>query len=86
MKGEEKNLQDIPMLWDFSNVVSIDYVRLSPQREVEFRIECVQGTNPMSKVPHRMTPAELKELKERLQELLELFTLAHCRGECRCCL
>ena len=38
---------------------------------MEFEIECVPGTNPISKVPYRMVLSELKELNEQLQELLD---------------
>jgi hypothetical protein len=38
---------------------------------VEFGIECVPGTNLISKAPYRMALSELKELKEQLQELLD---------------
>jgi hypothetical protein len=38
---------------------------------VEFEIECVLGTNHISKAPYRMASSELKELKEQLQELLD---------------
>ena len=31
----------------------------------------VPGTTPISKVPYRMSPTELKELKVQLQELLD---------------
>ncbi|GKF69757.1 hypothetical protein Tco_0202814, partial [Tanacetum coccineum] len=31
----------------------------------------VPGAEPISKVPYRMAPIELKELKDQLQELLE---------------
>ncbi|XP_075504361.1 uncharacterized protein LOC142541784 [Primulina tabacum] len=42
-----------------------------PDREVEFEINLVPGAAPISKAPYRMAPAELKELKEQLQELLD---------------
>jgi hypothetical protein len=70
-KEEKKDLQDISVVRDYPDVFSIDYSRLPPQREVEFGIECVSGTNPISKAPYRMMPLELKELKEQLQELLD---------------
>jgi hypothetical protein len=38
---------------------------------VEFGIECVLGTNPISKAPYRMASLELKGLMEQLQELLD---------------
>nr|GEV63863.1 retrotransposon protein [Tanacetum cinerariifolium] len=42
------------------------------EREVEFGIELVPGTQPIFKAPYRMAPIELKELKEQLKELLDL--------------
>ncbi len=44
---------------------------LPPIREVEFGIELVPGTTPISIAPYRMTPLELKELKAQLQELTD---------------
>jgi hypothetical protein len=69
-KQAKKNLEDIPMVCEYPDVFSLDYSR-PPQREVEFGIECVLGTNPISKAPYRMASSELKELKEQLQELLD---------------
>jgi hypothetical protein len=56
---------------EYLDVFSIDYFGLPPQREVEFGIECVLGTNPISKAPYMMASSKLKELKEQLQELLD---------------
>ena len=39
--------------------------------EIEFAIELVPGTAPISKAPYRLAPAELVELKKQLQELLD---------------
>ncbi|XP_040968597.1 uncharacterized protein [Gossypium hirsutum] len=39
--------------------------------EVEFVIDVVPGTAPISVTPYRMAPAELRELKAQLQELLD---------------
>ncbi|KAA0042480.1 pol protein [Cucumis melo var. makuwa] len=44
---------------------------LPPHREVEFAIELEPGTIAISRAPYRMAPAELKELKVQLQELLD---------------
>jgi hypothetical protein len=71
MKQPKKNLEDIPMVCEYLDVFSTNYSRLPPQREVEFGIECVLGTNSISKSPYRMASSELKELKEQLQELLD---------------
>ncbi|WVZ75803.1 hypothetical protein U9M48_023834, partial [Paspalum notatum var. saurae] len=42
--------------------------RLPPDRDVEFSIELVPGTAPVSRRPYRMAPDELKELKEQLDK------------------
>nr|GEZ42269.1 reverse transcriptase [Tanacetum cinerariifolium] len=57
---------------DFSDVFLEELSGIPPEREVEFGIELVSGTQPISKAPYRMAPIELKELKEQLQELLDL--------------
>ena len=43
----------------------------SPEREVDFDIELVPETAPISIAPYRMAPVELAELKKQLQELLD---------------
>ena len=45
--------------------------RLPPNRDVEFKIELLPGTAPISQRPYRMPPNELAEPKVQLQELLE---------------
>nr|GEY73697.1 reverse transcriptase [Tanacetum cinerariifolium] len=47
------------------------YHGLPPEREVEFTTELIPGAQPISKAPYKMEPVELKELKDKLQELLE---------------
>ena len=44
---------------------------LSPESEIEFCIDVVLGTDPISMPPYRMAPAKLKELNEQLKELLD---------------
>lgn len=48
-----------------------DFLGLPPTREIEFSIDIVPDKTQISKVPYRMTPDELKELKEPLQGLLD---------------
>ncbi|XP_028056247.1 uncharacterized protein LOC114260360 [Camellia sinensis] len=40
-------------------------------REIEFTIDIVPRTQPISKTPYRMSPVEMKELKVQLQDLLD---------------
>ncbi|GJY66246.1 putative reverse transcriptase domain-containing protein [Tanacetum coccineum] len=56
---------------DFPDVFPDKLPGLPPEREVEFTIELIPGAHHISKAPYRMTPVELKELKDQLQELLE---------------
>uniref|UniRef100_A0A2N9I829 Reverse transcriptase domain-containing protein n=1 Tax=Fagus sylvatica TaxID=28930 RepID=A0A2N9I829_FAGSY len=73
LKSEETTLktEDISVVKEFPDVFSEDLPGLPPEREVEFTIDLVPGIGPISKAPYRMAPAELKELKEQLQDLLD---------------
>ena len=42
---------------------------MPPDRSVDFVIEVVPGAAPISKIPYRMPPEELGELKRKLEEL-----------------
>ena len=71
--GDDKDekLEDIPIVRDFPDVFPEKLVGLPPKREVEFTIELVSGTTPISKEPYRMALLELNELKTQLQEMIE---------------
>ncbi|BBN69306.1 transposable element gene [Prunus dulcis] len=70
-RTQELKLEDIPVVRDFPDVFPDDLPGLPPHREIEFTIELIPGTNPISQAPYRMAPAELKELKVQLQELVD---------------
>ena len=55
--------EDTRLVCEFLDVFPEDLPGLPPHREVEFVIELAPGTEPVSKAPYRMAPAELKELK-----------------------
>ena len=59
-------LEDILVVRDFPNVFPNDLSGLPPKSEVEFTIDLVPGTTPISKTPYRMALVELKELKVQL--------------------
>ena len=61
----------MPVVREFLKVVPEDLPGLPPDREIEFAIDLIPGTAPISKAPYRMAPTELKELKIQLQELLD---------------
>ena len=45
--------------------------RLPPSRDINFSINLMPGTTPVSKSPYRMSTPELKELPLQLEELLK---------------
>ncbi|XP_027171642.1 uncharacterized protein LOC113771232 [Coffea eugenioides] len=69
--SDQVKLEDVPVVREFSDVFPEELRTLPPEREVEFKIDLMPGTAPISKTPYRMAPAELKELKIQLQDLLE---------------
>ena len=56
-------LCDIPVVYEFSDVFLEELPGLPPDRDVEFKIELVPGTAPISRRPYRMPPNELARLK-----------------------
>ena len=68
--GKEGTLVDeILVVREFLDVFSDDIAGLPSDREVEFTIDLIPGTEPISIPPYRMAHAELRELKAQLQEL-----------------
>ncbi|XP_028120020.1 uncharacterized protein LOC114317480 [Camellia sinensis] len=55
---------------EYTGVFPDELPKLPPKRDVDFTIELQPGTSPISIAPHCIAPAELQELKEQLQELL----------------
>ena len=44
---------------------------MSPDRDIEFLIELLPGTGPISKRPYRIPTNDLEEIKKQMKELLE---------------
>ena len=61
----------IPVVREFKDVFPEELPGLPPKRDVDFAIELIPGTAPISISPYRMAPAELLELKKQLQDLLD---------------
>ena len=64
-RQEGTRLEDIPIVKEFPDDIS----GLPPDREVEFTIDLIPGTEPISIPPYRMAPTELRELKAQLEEI-----------------
>ncbi|XP_052481181.1 uncharacterized protein LOC128035476 [Gossypium raimondii] len=67
----ESKLELVPVVCEFSDVFPVELPGLPPIREVEFAIDLLPGTAPISIAPYRMAPTQLKELKYQLQELTD---------------
>ncbi|KAA3461426.1 reverse transcriptase [Gossypium australe] len=70
-KVSESKIQSVLFLCEFPDVFLKELFGLPPVREVEFSIDLVPGTTPISIAPYRMAPTELKELKAQLQEMID---------------
>nr|GEU42606.1 hypothetical protein [Tanacetum cinerariifolium] len=70
-RSKGKQLEDVPVIWDFPEVFPKDLLSLPLARPVEFQIDLILGTAPVDRAPYRLAPSEMKELSRQLQELSE---------------
>lgn len=59
-------VNDIWTVKEFSDVFSDELSRVAPTQEVEFGIDLLLGTAPMSITSYRMAPKELAKLQAQL--------------------
>ena len=64
------SIESVSVVREFLDVFSADIPGMPPDRDIDFCIDLEPGTRPISIPPYRMAPAELRELKAQLQELL----------------
>ena len=62
--AEEFVGDNIRVVRDFPDVFPEELPGMPPEREVEFVIDLLPGTSPISKRPYRMFVEELQELKK----------------------
>jgi hypothetical protein len=67
----ELNLEDIHVIQEFLDMFPDDLPKMPPEMVIEFKIELQSGTAPIAKAPYKMSPVELKELKIKMQGLLD---------------
>jgi hypothetical protein len=62
-------LEDIRVVQDFPDIFLKELPGMPPDRDIEFLIELLPVTPPISKMPYRMPVNELVELKKQIAEL-----------------
>ncbi|GJR38968.1 reverse transcriptase domain-containing protein [Tanacetum coccineum] len=63
---DEKRLEDIPVVREFSKVFPEDLPGLPPARQVEFQIDLIPGATPVARAPYRLAPSKMQELSNQL--------------------
>ncbi|XP_073139100.1 uncharacterized protein [Henckelia pumila] len=63
--------EEIQVVFKYPDVFSDKIPEFPPVREVKFGIELVSGTTSISCEPYRLTPAEMRDFQQQLQDLLD---------------
>jgi hypothetical protein len=68
-KVQGTSLDEIGIVREYPDLFPEELSGMPPDRDIEFMIELLPGTPPISKRPYRMPVNELVELKEQIAEL-----------------
>jgi hypothetical protein len=68
-KVEGTSLDEIRVVQDYPDVYPKELPGMPPNWDIEFIVELLPGTPPISKRPYRMPMNELVELKKQIAEL-----------------
>ena len=71
MNSEIPPIESVPVVNEFLEVFPNDLPGIPSEREIDFGINLLLKTNHILIPPYRMAPAELKELKAQLKDLLD---------------
>nr|GEU45555.1 putative reverse transcriptase domain-containing protein [Tanacetum cinerariifolium] len=62
---DEKQLENIPVVREFPDVLPEELPGLPPVRQVEFQIDLIPGAAPVARAPYRLAPSKMQE-KDKL--------------------
>jgi hypothetical protein len=62
-------LEEIRVVQEYLDVFPQELPGMPPDRDIEFLIDLLPGTPPISKRPYRMSVNELVDLKKQIAEL-----------------
>jgi hypothetical protein len=68
---EEKSLEHIRIVCEYLDIFLEELPGMPPDRDIEFSIELLPGTAPISERAYRMDVKDLIELKKQIEELQE---------------
>ena len=74
---ENHSIELVPVVKEFSKVFLNDLSRIPPELEIDFGIDLLSDTNPISIPTYQMSPTESKELKDLLKDLLDKGFIRH---------
>ncbi|GKD15046.1 hypothetical protein Tco_1199453 [Tanacetum coccineum] len=69
--SDEKRLENIPVVREFSEVFPEDLPCLPPIIQVEFQTDLIPGAAPVAQAPYKLPHSEMQELSNQLQELAD---------------
>lgn len=64
-------LAKLPVVREFDDLFPKEVSCLLPNREIEFSIDVIPRSTPISKDPYKMAPLKIHDLKEQLHTLLD---------------
>ena len=71
LEHEVPSIDPVSIVNEFQDIFPEYLSRIPPKREIDFGVDLDPNTKQISIPPYRMAPAELKELKLQLKDLLD---------------
>ena len=71
LDSEIPPFESVPVVREFLDVFPNDLLGIPPEWEIDFGIDLLSDKSPISIPPYRMAPAELKDLRVQLKDLLD---------------
>ena len=68
---ENLSFQSVLVVNEFPKIFTEDLPGIPPDREIDFGIDILPHSHPISILPYRTSPTELMELKELLKDLFD---------------
>ncbi|GJR05005.1 hypothetical protein Tco_0527989, partial [Tanacetum coccineum] len=68
---KSKQLEDVPIVRDVSEVFPEDLPGLSPTRQVELQMDLLPDVALVARSPYKLAPSNRQELLNQLQELAD---------------